>query len=55
MKNSKILIYDGSFNGFLTAIFVAFEEKIEVSDIQKNSVGPKWFVFRYPDHLYPNG
>ncbi|MFH6603969.1 TIGR03915 family putative DNA repair protein [Maribacter algicola] len=38
MSNSKILIYDGSFNGFLTAIFVAFEEKIQVSDIQKNSV-----------------
>ncbi len=38
MNDSKILIYDGSFNGFLTAIFVAFEEKIKVTDIQKNSV-----------------
>ncbi|QLG47007.1 TIGR03915 family putative DNA repair protein [Costertonia aggregata] len=38
MKNSKILIYDGSFNGFLTAVFIAFEEKVPVSDIQKNSV-----------------
>lgn len=36
MKNSKTLIYDGSFNGFLTAVFIAFEEKIEVADIQKN-------------------
>lgn len=39
MGNSKILIYDGSFNGFLTAIFVAFEEKVHVLDIQKNSIG----------------
>ena len=38
MENSKILIYDGSFNGFLTAVFVAFEEKIMVADIQKNSI-----------------
>lgn len=38
MGNSRILIYDGSFNGFLTAIFVAFEEKVQVADIQKNSV-----------------
>lgn len=39
MKNAKILIYDGSFNGFLTAIFKAFEEKMVVSDIQKESKG----------------
>lgn len=38
MGNSKILIYDGSFNGFLTAVFIAFEEKIKVADIQKNSI-----------------
>ncbi|MGB7395860.1 MAG: TIGR03915 family putative DNA repair protein [Pricia sp.] len=38
MENSKVLIYDGSFNGFLTAIFVAFEEKIHVADIQKSSL-----------------
>ncbi len=37
MNPSKILIYDGSFNGFLTAVFVAFEEKINVADIQQNS------------------
>ncbi|WP_422861367.1 TIGR03915 family putative DNA repair protein [Flagellimonas sp. W118] len=36
MKHSTTLIYDGTFNGFLTAVFVAFEEKINVSDIQKN-------------------
>ena len=37
MENPKILIYDGSFNGFLTAVFIAFDEKITVSDIQKNT------------------
>lgn len=36
MENSKTLIYDGSFNGFLTAVFIAFEEKVNVADIQKN-------------------
>ena len=39
MKSATTLIYDGSFNGFLTAIYVAFEEGIEVADIQKNSQG----------------
>jgi len=39
MENAKTLIYDGSFNGFLTAIFIAFEEKIQVADIQKNALG----------------
>ncbi|MFS4468217.1 TIGR03915 family putative DNA repair protein [Maribacter sp. 2210JD10-5] len=39
MNNAKTLIYDGSFNGFLTAVFVAFDEKIQVADIQKNSEG----------------
>lgn len=38
MENVKTLIYDGSFNGFLTAVFIAFDEKIQVADIQKNSV-----------------
>ena len=37
MKNSKTLIYDGSFNGFLTAVFIAFEEKLHVVDIQRNN------------------
>jgi len=35
MDNSKILIYDGSFNGFLTAVFVGFDENIEVMGFQK--------------------
>ncbi|MEZ4810834.1 MAG: TIGR03915 family putative DNA repair protein [Allomuricauda sp.] len=37
MNPSTTLIYDGSFNGFLTAVFVAFDEKVNVADIQKNS------------------
>ncbi|WP_343486213.1 TIGR03915 family putative DNA repair protein [Allomuricauda sp. d1] len=36
---STTLVYDGSFNGFLTAVFVAFDEKIDVADIQKNDQG----------------
>lgn len=39
MYSSKILVYDGSFDGFLTAIFVAFEEKVKVANIQKQSSG----------------
>ena len=38
MQDAKTFIYDGSFNGFLTTIFVAFEEKAQVADIQKNRV-----------------
>jgi len=38
MENAKILIYDGSFNGFLTTVFRAFDEKIEVANIQKKSI-----------------
>lgn len=37
MREAKILIYDGSFNGFLTTVFKAFDERIQVADIQKNS------------------
>ncbi|MEM8927924.1 MAG: DNA metabolism protein, partial [Bacteroidota bacterium] len=39
MKNETTLLYDGSFNGFLSAVFVAFEEKLHVADIQKNGQG----------------
>jgi len=38
MQEAKILIYDGSFNGFLTSVFKAFEEKSIIADIQSNSV-----------------
>lgn len=36
MKNARTLIYDGSFNGFLTAVFKCFEEKLAVADIQRS-------------------
>ncbi len=35
MEASKTLIYDGSFNGFLTAVYTAYGEKINVTGIQK--------------------
>ncbi len=38
MENAKILVYDGSFNGFLTAVYRSFDENIQVADIQKKSV-----------------
>lgn len=37
MNASKILVYDGSFNGFLTAVFIGFEQKLTHADIQKNN------------------
>lgn len=37
MKPETTLIYDGSFNGFLTAVFDAFEQRLNVVDIQKNN------------------
>lgn len=37
MEQEKILVYDGSFNGFLTSVFTAFEEKINVVDIQRKN------------------
>lgn len=41
MEREKILLYDGSFNGFLTSIFVAFEQKINVVDIQRKNQAQK--------------
>ena len=38
-KLGKILVYDGTFNGFLTTVFKIFEEKIDVTDIQKIGEG----------------
>jgi len=38
MDNAKNLIYDGSFNGFLTTVYKAFDENIQVADIQKNNI-----------------
>lgn len=34
---SSTFIYDGSFNGFLTAVFMGFEQKMTHADIQPNS------------------
>ncbi len=39
METATTLIYDGSFNGFLTTVFKAFEERLHIADIQKNSIG----------------
>ncbi|MEX0273701.1 MAG: TIGR03915 family putative DNA repair protein, partial [Flavobacteriaceae bacterium] len=36
MNDARTLIYDGSFNGFLTAVHEAFERKISVADIEPN-------------------
>lgn len=38
-KLGKTLLYDGTFNGFLTTVFKIFEEKIDVQDIQKIGEG----------------
>ncbi|MEP2280572.1 TIGR03915 family putative DNA repair protein, partial [Maribacter sp.] len=37
MNTQKTLVYDGSFNGFLTAVFIGFEQKLIHADIQKQS------------------
>ncbi|RKR13182.1 putative DNA metabolism protein [Maribacter vaceletii] len=37
MEETKTLIYDGSFNGFLTAVFVGFEEKRKTLNINKRT------------------
>ncbi len=34
---SRTFIYDGSFNGFLTAVFIGFEQKMSHADIQPNT------------------
>jgi len=33
MEPSKILVYDGSFNGFLSAVYTAFDHPFRVADI----------------------
>ncbi|MDO1511196.1 TIGR03915 family putative DNA repair protein [Maribacter confluentis] len=35
METTKTLVYDGSFNGFLTAVFIAYEQKLSYADIQR--------------------
>ncbi|MCL6265825.1 DUF4130 domain-containing protein [Flagellimonas myxillae] len=39
MGSSKTIIYDGSFNGFLTLIFKAFDHRWFITDIQKQGYG----------------
>ena len=38
MEKSKVLYYDGSFNGFLTAVFVGFHERLEIVGFRRNPV-----------------
>ncbi|WP_373071441.1 TIGR03915 family putative DNA repair protein [Zeaxanthinibacter enoshimensis] len=39
MEQATILLYDGSFNGFLTAIFKTYSDKIATVDIQRADKG----------------
>jgi probable DNA metabolism protein len=41
MENSKILLYDGSFNGFLSCVYQSFEQSYEVSDLRSCREGQK--------------
>ncbi len=38
MKSSKIISYDGSFNGFLTVLYTVFDKRWNVSEIVKQGV-----------------
>ncbi|MEH6681169.1 MAG: TIGR03915 family putative DNA repair protein [Sediminicola sp.] len=51
MDNARTLIYDGSFNGFLTAVFEAFEGKLTVANIQKNSAYQRG-LFSEPETIF---
>ncbi|MGB5499330.1 MAG: TIGR03915 family putative DNA repair protein [Maribacter sp.] len=41
MDNFKVLIYDGSFNGFLTAVFTAFENNFNVLGFKRETEAQK--------------
>ena len=41
MDNSKVLVYDGSFNGFLTAVFTAFENNFNVMGFKRETATQK--------------
>jgi probable DNA metabolism protein len=41
MDNSKVLVYDGSFNGFLTAVFTAFENNFNVLGFKRETATQK--------------
>lgn len=51
MQAPKTLIYDGSFNGFLTAIYNAFSENVIVTDIKKNSEMQP-LLFSHPQTIF---
>lgn len=53
MENAKTFIYDGSFNGFLTSVFVAFEEKTQIAGIQKNT-GSQNGLFSETETIFTN-
>jgi len=48
MENSRVLIYDGSFNGFLTAMHYALENNIDILGFRKNQTDQKGL---FPDGL----
>ena len=41
MDNFKVLVYDGSFNGFLTAVFTAFENNFNVLGFKRETAKQK--------------
>ena len=41
MDNFKVLVYDGSFNGFLTAVFSAFENNFNVLGFKRETATQK--------------
>lgn len=50
---SKTFIYDGSFNGFLTAVFIGFEQKIAHADIQPKT-GIQSGLFTETETIFTN-
>ncbi|WP_228851402.1 TIGR03915 family putative DNA repair protein [Aegicerativicinus sediminis] len=51
--DTHLLQYDGSFDGFLTAIFEVFEQRLEKVIIQKNSF-PQTKLFALPQQVITN-
>jgi probable DNA metabolism protein len=41
MDNSRVLVYDGSFNGFLTAVYTAFNDSLNVLGFKRESAMQK--------------
>ncbi|NNK74934.1 MAG: DUF4130 domain-containing protein [Maribacter sp.] len=41
MDKSRVLVYDGSFNGFLTAVFTAFEDSFNVLGFKRETTTQK--------------